>query len=114
MLCGAEVRTQGSRNRTQGFILPHCHQESARSRASICHTRLIRICGSGNVMPITLRQLQSEQREWVDHNFPKRADYYHLLGVMEELGELAHAHLKQLERIRYSDDLTMKEMDAIG
>ena len=65
-------------------------------------------------MPITLRQLQSEQREWVDHNFPKRADYYHLLGVMEELGELAHARLKGLEKIRDNGNLEMKEMDAIG
>lgn len=65
-------------------------------------------------MPLTLKQLQSEQREWVDHNFPERADYYHLLGMMEELGELSHARLKQLEKVRDNGDLVMKEMDAIG
>jgi len=65
-------------------------------------------------MSLTLKQLQVEQKEWVDYNFPERADYYHLLGVMEELGELAHARLKGLEKIRDNGDLEMKETDAIG
>jgi NTP pyrophosphatase (non-canonical NTP hydrolase) len=49
---------------------------------------------------ITLRQLQTEQRAWVAHNFPGRESFYPLLGAVEELGELAHAHLKALQGIR--------------
>lgn len=49
---------------------------------------------------LTFRQLQAEQRAWVAHNFPDREVYYPLLGAVEELGELAHAHLKQLQGIR--------------
>lgn len=47
-----------------------------------------------------LKQLQDEQRPWVAHNFPGREAYYPLLGAVEELGELAHAHLKMIQGIR--------------
>jgi NTP pyrophosphatase (non-canonical NTP hydrolase) len=50
--------------------------------------------------PLTFARLQSEQRSWVEHNFPGREPYYPLLGAVEELGELAHAHLKSLQGIR--------------
>jgi NTP pyrophosphatase (non-canonical NTP hydrolase) len=50
--------------------------------------------------PFTLAQLQSEQRDWVAYNFPGREPFYPLLGAVEELGELAHAHLKMLQGIR--------------
>jgi NTP pyrophosphatase (non-canonical NTP hydrolase) len=49
---------------------------------------------------LTLRQLQSEQQAWANHNFPNRKPYYSLLGAVEEIGELSHAHLKMLEGIR--------------
>lgn len=49
---------------------------------------------------MTLRKLQQQQRAWVRHNFPSRHDYYSLLGVVEELGELSHAHLKMRQGIR--------------
>lgn len=49
---------------------------------------------------LTLKQLQEEQCDWVNHNFPGREAYYPLLGALEELGELAHAHLKSLQGIR--------------
>ncbi len=50
--------------------------------------------------PLTFRQLQEEQAPWVAHNFPGREAYYPLLGAIEELGELAHAHLKNIQGIR--------------
>ena len=64
---------------------------------------------------MTLRELQDEQAPWVTYNFPGRDPYYHLLGAMEELGELAHAHLKGLQGIRHTPAaiLAMKT-DAIG
>lgn len=49
---------------------------------------------------LTFKQLQEEQRPWVEHNFPGREWWQPLLGAQEELGELAHAALKQHEGIR--------------
>ena len=49
---------------------------------------------------LTFRQLQQQQIPWVKHNFPTRDAYYPLLGAVEELGELCHAHLKSLQGIR--------------
>ena len=51
---------------------------------------------------MTFRRLQEDQREWVKHNFPDRKSYFPLLGAVEELGELAHAHLKREQGIRGS------------
>jgi NTP pyrophosphatase (non-canonical NTP hydrolase) len=63
----------------------------------------------------TLRQLQEEQRVWADHNFPNRVSYQPLLGVLEELGELAHHHLKASQGIRGSTELHReKARDAVG
>lgn len=44
-----------------------------------------------------LRKLQEEQKPWVKHNFGDRPSWMPLLGAVEELGELAHAHLKKLK-----------------
>jgi len=64
---------------------------------------------------LNLKQLQEEQRPWVKHNFPGRKPYFPLLGVMEEVGELAHAHLKAEQGIRGStEELNAKAQDAIG
>lgn len=64
---------------------------------------------------LTFAKLQEEQRPWVKHNFPGRKPYFPLLGLMEELGELAHAHLKAEQGIRGTkDELTEKAKDAIG
>ena len=65
----------------------------------------------------TLRQLQTENFRWVQRNFPDRKDYHPLLGVIEEVGELSHAHLKHEQNIRHFDDILVFEeaaQDAIG
>ncbi|KKL69661.1 hypothetical protein LCGC14_2112650, partial [marine sediment metagenome] len=62
----------------------------------------------------TLRQLQEEQRPWVQHNFGDRPDWMPLLGVMEELGELAHAHIKQAQGIRTREDHDANGQDAVA
>ncbi len=50
--------------------------------------------------------------EWVKHNFPTARPYQPLLGIMEEVGELCHEHLKAEQDIRNpSPD---KARDAIG
>ena len=61
-----------------------------------------------------LKKLQSEQIEWVEHNFGKRPTWMPLVGVMEELGELAHAYLKKEQGIRISENHEEKLKDAIG
>ncbi len=63
---------------------------------------------------LTFRKLQDEQRPWVKHNFDGRPPYFPLLGTMEELGELAHAHLKQEQGIRTNEDHEAKAKDAVG
>lgn len=63
----------------------------------------------------TLRQLQQEQAEWVKFNFPNRHQLMPLMGIIEELGELAHAQLKGEQGIRYTPEVVMaKKVDAIG
>jgi NTP pyrophosphatase (non-canonical NTP hydrolase) len=63
----------------------------------------------------TFAQLQEEHKQWVDYNFPDREPYYHLLGAVEELGELAHAHLKGLERVRGThEEHEAKAKDAVA
>lgn len=61
-----------------------------------------------------LRKLQDEQRPWVKHNFGDRPSWMPLLGIMEELGELAHAHLKQAQGIRTSEDHEAMAKDAVA
>lgn len=63
---------------------------------------------------LTLRQLQEEQRPWVAHNFPGRHAHYPLLGAMEELGELAHAHLKAEQGIRQHENHDEAKRDAVA
>ena len=65
--------------------------------------------------PFTLYELQSEQVPWVAHNFPSREPFYPLLGAVEEIGELAHAHLKMLQGIRGSkEEHLANARDAVG
>ena len=68
---------------------------------------------------LTFRQLQIEQKEWADKNFPESQNgstyYRSLMGIFEEAGELAHAFLKQEQNIRGSwDEHEAKAKDAIG
>lgn len=65
--------------------------------------------------PLTFRDLQEEQREWVAHNFPGRESWNPLLGIGEEVGELMHAHLKGHQGIRGTvEEHRAKGRDAVG
>lgn len=59
---------------------------------------------------MNLKTLQAEQKEWSQLNFGDQPAYFALLGALEELGELAHAHLKQAQKIR--GDGLQHETDA--
>lgn len=61
-----------------------------------------------------LKQLQEEQKPWVLHNFGNRPTWMPLLGAVEELGELAHAHLKEAQGIRTNENHIENAKDAIA
>lgn len=60
---------------------------------------------------MTWKQLQDEQKEWSMRNFGPHPAEHPMLGMIEELGELAHAHLKGLQGIRHTPEeiLEMKK-----
>lgn len=69
----------------------------------------------------TLDRIQSETQRWEEHNFPDATSGDTFVGIVEEVGELAHAHLKGEQRIREgaiipNDGGTIMDMkiDAIG
>jgi hypothetical protein len=62
-----------------------------------------------------VNKLQEELHAWRQYNFPNADAAQQLLGVVEEVGELSHAHLKQMQGIRGDDDLHIAEaQDAVG
>ena len=65
-------------------------------------------------LSIQLRHLQREAKDWQTKNFKKQKPYQPLLGIVEEVGELAHAHLKQEQGIRKGEDFLGQKVDAIG
>lgn len=65
-------------------------------------------------MVFDLRRIQREQKEWSERNFGKVEAWQPLLGAMEELGELAHAHLKEVQNIRNNEDHIANGKDAVA
>ncbi len=66
-------------------------------------------------MSLTFHDLQSQVERWSLHNFDDQPAYRCLLGAVEELGELCHAHLKSEQGIRGSKDSHQEAAkDAIG
>jgi NTP pyrophosphatase (non-canonical NTP hydrolase) len=64
---------------------------------------------------MAVRQIQKEQEAWSNYNFGKSDPTHSLLGISEEVGELAHAHLKKLQGIRLTpEQYEVKAKDAIG
>jgi NTP pyrophosphatase (non-canonical NTP hydrolase) len=61
-----------------------------------------------------LKELQLYMRQWQAHNFPDSPQWQPLLGVQEEVGELAHAFLKRSQGIRKNEDHDANIKDAIG
>lgn len=64
-----------------------------------------------------LEVLQFQHKAWLARNFPFQKPHDALLGLMEEVGELAHAHLKHQQQIRGLAEISLaeeKKIDAIG
>ena len=61
----------------------------------------------------TLQEIQSELKVWTEYNFGNPTPEVAILGMIEELGELSHAILKEKQGIRQSDFLADKK-DAIA
>jgi NTP pyrophosphatase (non-canonical NTP hydrolase) len=60
------------------------------------------------------QRLIEERNTWVNHNFPGD-ESNSIFGVIEELGELTHHHLKEDQNIRGSADMHQEEArDAVG
>jgi|ERR1041385_7943748 NTP pyrophosphatase (non-canonical NTP hydrolase) len=64
---------------------------------------------------MTLQEIQEQIGEWSRKNFPNNKSYHPLLGAVEEIGELCHAHLKAEQGIRGTpEELREKKIDAVG
>ena len=61
-----------------------------------------------------LHKLQEEVMKWAQYNFPKAQPWEPLVGLMEEVGELSHAHLKKHQKIRLEEDHDANKVDAVG
>lgn len=63
---------------------------------------------------MNFEQIQKEHREWSQKNFPDQKAHHCLLGMIEEVGELAHAQLKFEQGIRVNEDHIAARKDAIA
>lgn len=61
-----------------------------------------------------LKNVQEEQKTWAVKNFGHQPGWRSILGVMEEVGELAHAYLKNDQGIRISENHDEQMNDAVG
>lgn len=68
---------------------------------------------SQEIKDVSLQKLQMAHKIWLANNFPNNEPVDALLGLAEEVGELAHAFLKRKQGIRTKDfDALIK--DAVG
>ena len=64
---------------------------------------------------MTYDQLQMEQKEWSVVNFGTHPEWHPRLGMLEEIGELAHAHLKSAQGIRGTpEEHLAAKVDAVA
>lgn len=59
--------------------------------------------------------IQEQLAAWQSRNFPNQKPHECILGIVEEVGELCHAHLKEEQGIRgTAEENQAKAQDAIG
>jgi NTP pyrophosphatase (non-canonical NTP hydrolase) len=61
-----------------------------------------------------IARIQDEQKKWQEYNFPGSGANEAFKGIVEEIGELAHADLKETQGIRVDEDHIENAKDAIG
>ena len=61
-----------------------------------------------------IRQVQLEHKKWSRYNFGKVSIEDSFLGIVEEVGELSHAILKERQGIRVNEDHVNNMKDSIG
>lgn len=64
--------------------------------------------------PSAWEDLVARHNVWVNHNFPGPNMPNSSLGVLEEMGELAHCHLKLKQGIRGNEDLEADRQDSLA
>lgn len=82
-----------------------------------CEAELVVECGECGAMLTDLDSIQKKLEEWRNYNFGYSRESWmqNFMGIVEEVGELVHARLKQLQGIRGSEEgLRAKEIDAVG
>jgi hypothetical protein len=57
-----------------------------------------------------IRQIQDEQKPWVEHNFGQRPSWQPLVGIVEEMGELVESISRQ-ERLDAMADIVIFATD---
>lgn len=68
----------------------------------------------GTLEPVdVLRTIQREHKSWADYNFGGTQLNHAFMGMAEELGELAHALLKQQQAIRTNENHKLDAIDAV-
>lgn len=63
---------------------------------------------------LDIREIQFEHLVWEKKNFDEVKIHHSIYGLIEELGELAHAQLKMEQGIRIDEDHNEKAKDAVG
>ena len=61
-----------------------------------------------------ISEFQKKQAEWSQQQFGDQPAHFSLLGVVEEVGELSHSHLKSEQGIRTNEDHIAGKRDAVG
>ena len=63
---------------------------------------------------LTFGELQAQVGHWSLKNFGEDPPVWKFVGMVEEVGELAHALLKKKQGIRITEDHEAKAKDAVG
>lgn len=88
---------------------------TARGRAYLVGQNVLIESSGLFVSPgFTFRDLQSERSEWAAHNFGNQNPWELFMGIVSEIGELAHAYSHGHRGIRTRENHTLNEQDAIA
>lgn len=77
------------------------------------HERKVWLEIQGEPVPSNLKSLQHQVYKWSTYNFPNNEPIDPMIGMVEEIGELAHALLKFKQKIRegYNPQMAKYELE---